>query len=161
MIEPEKYAFEPFYDEVALALGRAVWAFSAIESLTFEFLQQLSTEPLHELMADQLFKSRTRLVRALVSRLNGFDSEKAVALAFLERAEKLAARRNAIAHNPWSVWADLDEKRMKAAIYSRKQGKPETIDSLRDFIVQAEEVHSGMQAALNGLPHVNLMGRLP
>jgi hypothetical protein len=146
---------DPLSLEISTALGRAVWIFSAIESATYDYLKQLSREPLHELMADQLFRARIKLATQLVVRIEGFDDEKAQALQCLKRAEELAKTRNAIAHNPWSIWADFEERNLKAAIFQRKPNSPvHTLDSVRRFTSEAEEVSVGLQRALSSLPRV-------
>jgi hypothetical protein len=141
--------------EISTALGRAVWIFSAIESATYDYLKQLSKEPLHELMADQLFKARVKLATQLVARIEGFSEEKAQALLYLKRAENLAKTRNAIAHNPWRIWADFEARELKAAIFQRKEGAPvHTLESVRQFTSEAEEVSEGLQSSLRALPYV-------
>lgn len=76
---------DAFSDELSLTLGRAVWAFSAIELVTNDYLRQLSTEPLHELMAGQSFRVRTRLVAQLLARIEGCQQEKAEATRYLRK----------------------------------------------------------------------------
>jgi hypothetical protein len=126
-----------------------------IESATFDYLRQLSTEPLHELMIDQLFKARIGLVLKLVQRIEGFDIEKAQALRFLKRAEDLAKTRNAIAHNPWRIWADFELRELRANIQPAKaNAQAHTLESVRQFTVDAQEVSLGLFEALHSLPHV-------
>lgn len=157
MPPPESASYlDQFASELSRELGIAIWVFSAIESATFDYLKKLSTEPLHELMANQLFKPRITLVRALVNRIDGFEQEKVKALGYLKHAEELAKTRNAIAHNPWQIWADFESKELKAEIKPRKpKGKMENLDSIKAFIQDAEKVLKGMQSALDSLPFIS------
>ena len=156
MDQPEPRGhLESLSDDLSLALGRAVWAFSVIESATFDYLKQLSTEPLHELMVDQLFKSRLSLALKLVERIDGFPEEKAQAQRFLNRAEELAKTRNAIAHNPWRIWADFELRELRADIQPpRANAKVHTLETVRQFTVEAEATSLGLSDALRSLPHV-------
>ena len=146
---------DSFSDELSLALGRAVWAFSAIELITHDYLRQLSTEPLHELMAGQSFRVRTRLVAQLLARIDSFPREKADATRYLKRAEGLAEIRNAIAHNPWQVWADFDLRELRAQIKPvRANSEGQTLESVRKFTAEAQEVATGLSQALRMLPYI-------
>jgi len=156
MDQPEPRGhLESLSDDLSLALGRAVWAFSVIESATFDYLKQLSTEPLHELMIEQLFKASLSLVLKLVERIEGFPDEKANAQRFLKRAEELAKTRNAIAHSPWRIWADFELRELRAHIQPPKaNAKAHTLETVRQFTADAEEVSVGLFEALGSLPHV-------
>lgn len=148
-------AIESLSDDLALALGRAIWAFSVVESATFDYMQQLSREPLHELMNDQLFRARVKLVRRLIQRIDGFAKEKANATLLLERAEKLAETRNAIAHNPWRIWADFEVRELRANIQPpRANAKAHTLESIEGFTAEAQDVSVGLFSALASLPFV-------
>ena len=107
MTDKIKY-LEDLNAELAQALGEAIWAFAMVERLTYKYLRKLSSEPLDELMGDQLFRARLKLVRHLVQRLKGQDEDKALALHYISKAEKLAETRNLIAHNPWQTWIDFE-----------------------------------------------------
>jgi hypothetical protein len=139
-------------DELSLALGRAIWAFSMIERLTYEYLSALSSEPLDVLMGDQMFKSRIRLMRHLVERLAGQQEEKEFALRQIDKAEKLAETRNVIAHNPWRIWIDFESKSFKSEIqkYTRKE-KTFDLGRVREFTEDAQECASSLEYALSQL----------
>ena len=156
MNQPEANRYlESLGDDLSLALGRAIWSFSVIESATFEYLKKLSTEPMHELMVDQLFKARLNLVFKLVERIDGFESEKKKAKGYLDRAEKLAKLRSAIAHNPGRVWADFDLRELQAEIQPpRINAVSYSLATVRQFTVDAQEVSSGLLEALRSLPQV-------
>lgn len=152
--EPPSY-LESFSEDLSLALGRAIWSFSMIEAATFDYLKQLSTEPLHELMVDQLFKARLGLVTKLVERIEGFAVEKERAIDFLRRAGELAKIRNAIAHNPWRVWVDFDLKKLQAHLQSPKaNAQAHTLATVRKFTADAQEVSSGLFEILRSLPQI-------
>ena len=141
--------------DLSLALGRAIWAFSVVESATFDYMQKLSKEPLHELMDDQLFKARVKLVRRLIERIEGFHTEKANALQYLSQAERLANTRNAIAHNPWRVWADLEARELRANIQPRRANAVAlTRKSVEKFTAEAQALAVGLFGALGSLPSV-------
>ena len=123
--------------DLSLARGRAIWAFSVVESATFDYMRQLSKEPLHELMDDQPLKARVKLVRRLIERIEGFEAEKANAIRLLSQAEHLATTRNAIAHNPWRVWADLEARELRANIQPRRAAAAaHTLESVEKFTAE-------------------------
>jgi len=118
-------------------------------------MRQLSREPLHELMDDQLFKARLKLVKRLIQRIDGFAEEEANATQFLVRAEKLAETRNAIAHNPWRIWADFKDRELRASIQPpRANAKAHTLETIEEFTTEAHEVSIGLFGALATLPFV-------
>ncbi|MFP3558172.1 hypothetical protein SB861_47035 [Paraburkholderia sp. SIMBA_049] len=151
MTDKIKY-LEDLNAELAQALGEAIWAFAMIERLTYSYLRKLSSEPLDELMGDQQFRPRIKLIRHLVKRLKGQDEDKAVALRYLDRAEELAATRNLLAHNPWQTWIDFDESRFKSEIRKTTDEK-KTIDleKVRAFREDAGEVASTLEYLLGEL----------
>ncbi|SAL50809.1 hypothetical protein AWB73_05287 [Caballeronia turbans] len=151
MAEEPQY-LETLRSELCHALGEAVWAFSMIERLTYQYMKALSSEPLHELMAGQAFSARLRLITRLVDRLQGQEAEKAYALKYLKRAEKLAKTRNTVAHNPWQIWVDLDAEQFRSAI--RRFDDDESglsIAEVRSFAADAQEAASGLEVALGNL----------
>jgi hypothetical protein len=138
--------------ELAQALGEAIWAFAMVERLTYGYLKKLSSEPLHELMGDQQFRPRVKLVRHLVSRLKGQDADKAVALRYLDRAEELAVTRNLLAHNPWQTWIDFEETTFKSEIKkATDERKTINLDKVRAFRDDAGEVASTLEHMLGEL----------
>ena len=141
--------------ELAQALGEAVWAFSMIEKLTYRYMKALSSEPLHVLMADQPFATRIRLIRHLVERLPGQEDEKATAARCLNRAIELAKTRNMLAHNPWSIWVDLDTAEFMTEI-SKITDENKTLDlnEVRGFRDAARELASSLEYALEQLRYV-------
>ncbi len=138
--------------ELAQALGEAVWAFSMVEKLTYRYLKALSSEPLHVLMADQPFASRIRLIRHLVDRLKGQEDTKAIATQCLDTAEKLARTRNMLAHNPWSIWVDLDTAEFMTEIQKiTDENKTLDLAEVRDFRDAARGLASDFEYALGEL----------
>lgn len=138
--------------ELAQALGESIWAFSMVEKLTYRYLKALSSEPLHVLMADQTFASRIRLIRHLVDRLKGQDDAKAIATRCLDKAEKLAKIRNMLAHNPWSIWVDLDTSEFMMEIQKiTDENKTLDLAQVREFRDAARELASSFENALGAL----------
>ena len=143
---------EALADELSLALGRAVWAFSMIERLTYEYMSALSSEPLDVLMGDQPFKSRIKLVTHLIERIEGLAEEKKRALRYVQKAESLAHIRNTIAHNPWRIWIDFERKDFRTEIqkYTRHEKKFD-LTAVQQFTEDAQEVAAGLEYVLRTL----------
>ncbi|WP_086973122.1 hypothetical protein [Caballeronia glebae] len=143
---------EALRSDLCHALGEAVWAFSMIERLTYRYMKALSSEPLHELMADQGFNARIKLVKRLIDRLQGQDEEKTYALHYVRRAEQLAATRNMVAHNPWQIRVDFQTDEFKSAIRKFEDDRPGLdIAEVRRFAADAQEAASGLEYALGNL----------
>lgn len=123
-----------------------------VEKLTYRYLKTLSSEPLHVLMADQPFASRIRLIRHLVDRLKGQDDAKAIAAQCLNEAEKLARIRNVLAHNPWSIWVDLDRSEFMTEI-QKVTDENKTLDlvQVREFRDAARRLASDFEFVLGEL----------
>lgn len=151
-VEQEKHYLEVLGDELSLALGHAVWAFARIEWLTYEYMRKLSSDSLDTLMGDQLFRARIKLIRQLVQRLEGCESEKQAALACIDRAEKLADQRNTIVHNPWQIWIDFERGDFVTEIkkYTNRQ-KTFDLSAIRAFTESAQQTASDLQDALGVL----------
>ena len=139
-------------DELALALGHAVWAFAQIEWVTYEYMKELSNDSLDELMGDQLFKARVRLIRHLIDRVEDKASEKRVAISAIDQAEKLADRRNTIVHNPWQIWIDLDRRGFMTEIqkYNKREKKLD-LKAVSLFAEEALQTSKDLQSALRAL----------
>jgi len=54
--EQNENYLETLSDELSLALRRAIWTFSKIEALTYEFIKVLSKDNLNDLLGRQTFK---------------------------------------------------------------------------------------------------------
>lgn len=145
-------ALHALNSELALALGEAIWAFSMVERQTYKYLRNLSSEPLDELMADQPFKVRIRLIRHLVDRLEGQEEAKARAVRYLDEAEKLAVTRNLLAHNPWQVWINFEQSAFKSAVKKiTNEKKSIELEKVREFRDAAGELASNLEELLGGL----------
>lgn len=148
----EPHYLDALRNDLCHALGEAVWAFSTIERLTYRYMKALSTEPLHELMADQGFNARIKLIKRLIGRLTGQEKEKEFALGYLKKAESLAATRNMVAHNPWQIWVDFETDDIKGAIRKFDNDEPGLdIAEVRRFAADAQEAASGLEYALGDL----------
>jgi len=148
----ETHYLETLYQELALALGDAVWAFARIEWLTFESIGKLTTDRLDEIVGNINFRSRTSILKKLVERKDSIDSVKKKALKLITEAEKLSEKRNIIVHNPWRIWVDLDARDFMTEIqkYSNKDKKV-NLKELRDFIESASKLENQLKEALNAL----------
>jgi hypothetical protein len=151
MTDKIKY-LEDLNAELAQALGEAIWAFAMVERLTYKYLRKLSNEPLDELMGDQQFRARIKLVRHLVERLTGQDEEKGLALHYIDKAVKLAETRNLLAHNPWQTWIDLEESTFKSEIKkSTNESKTINLERVREFTDEAREAASTLEYLVDNL----------
>jgi hypothetical protein len=138
--------------ELSQALGEAIWAFSMVERITYRYLKFLSSEPLDELMADQSFGARIKLIKHLVTRLKGQDEEKAATIGRLEQAMNLARTRNMLAHNPWQIWIDFDESTFKSEIRkATDETKAIDLTNVREFRDAARELASAFDYYLGQL----------
>lgn len=144
---------QQFHAELTQAVGEAIGAFALIEMLTYRCMADLSSEPLHELMADQSFSARMRLSRKLVKRLKEQDELKAIVLHHFDDAEKLAQTRNIIAHNPWMVSVNLDEGSFGEAEILKVTDQTKNLDLklVREFTDKARELGFALGRALGQL----------
>lgn len=150
--EEQAHYLEELRAELSQALGEAIWAFSMVERFTYSYLKNLSSEPLHELMDDQSFGVRIRLIRKLIQRLKGQVEQKAIALRCLEKAEKLARTRNMLAHNPWRIWIDFDESKFKSEIRKvTDETKALDLETVRAFRDDASELAASFEYQLSQL----------
>ena len=150
-VDKIKY-LEDLKAELAQALGEAIWAFAMIEQLTYRYMKKLSSDRLDELMGGQQFKARIELVIKLVERLEGQENDKGVALSYLKKAQRLADRRNLLAHNPWQIWIDLDESKFKSEIKKvTDETKRVDLEMVRAFREDAGEIASTLEYVLGEL----------
>jgi len=150
--EEERHYLEVLGDELSLAVGQAVWAFTRIEWLTYEYLKRLSRDELDVLMADQFFRARTKVMRKLILRSEKSQAEKDRAIDWIKQAEQLADQRNIIVHNPWQIWIDFARRDFMTEI-QRYAKRDTTLDlaEVRAFTERAQEVASGLKDSLNTL----------
>jgi hypothetical protein len=150
--EEERHYLEILGDELALAVGQAICAFTRIEWLIYEYLKQLSLDDLDLLMADQLFRTRTIVLRRLVERLGKAKDKKDQALAWITSAEQLSEKRNTIVHNPWQIWIDSKRRDFMTEIQRyAKRDKKLDLAQVRDFTERAQEIASGLKESLAAL----------
>ena len=150
---PQIPELEALHNQLSSVLGEAIWAFSKIESLTYDYLRVLSIEPLHELMQGQAFASRCTVAERLVNRIEGRTEEKARALAAIQRARHLAKHRNRIAHNPWKIWIDFSKREFQAGIIHPAQQNEFEISPafVKQFSAAAQQAATELEGALNAL----------
>ena len=151
-INEERHYLEVLGDELALALGQAIWAFARIEWLTYECLRRLSRDELDILVGDLGFSAKIKLVKGLVEKTKASRILKDGIIACLGSADALAKERNIIVHNPWSIWIDLDREEFMTEIqkYSNRDKKI-NLESVVGFTAKAQEVAASLDAALNAL----------
>jgi hypothetical protein len=65
-----KNNLEALRDALALKLGNAIWSFSRIEWMTYEYIKLMADDRLLELVGDQSFASRIGILKKLVARTN-------------------------------------------------------------------------------------------
>lgn len=143
---------EELGDELALALGHAIWTFSKIEWLTYKYMRKLSSEPLDVLMGNQQFGSRISLLKQLVERIEGMAEQKKLALQLIESANKLVKDRNTIVHNPWQIWIDLEKSDFRTEIQRYSDpNKAVDLSAIKLFTEDAHKTASDLESALNAL----------
>ena len=138
----ERHYLDVLTDELSLKLGQAVWAFARIEKLLFDYTKQLSKEDdLNDLLGYQPIKKRIEIIKKLINAIENLNSEKQEALACLDRVFKLSKDRNQIAHNPWSIWVDLEERVFKTEIHDpQNKSQPINKQKITKFTKDAEEL---------------------
>lgn len=152
MAKPKKHYVDELGDGLSLALGRAVWAFSGIEKLMFEYMKQLSKDDLHDLIGHQTIYKRIEIIKKLINRIKGFDIEKAEATLSLDKIAKFITNRNTLAHNPWLTWIDFERREFVTEI--QNVSNPTQKLNLKDvekFTVDVGELTQELKDKLNVL----------
>ena len=141
---------EELNNELSLALGKAVWAFAMIEKLMFEYMKQLSRDDLPDLIGYQSISKRIEIIKKLINRIEGLDSEKQQALNRIAQIQELSNSRNQIAHWPWLIWIDLEERVFKTEIQDLQNKNKAPIDKkkIKEFTEKAGELASDLEIAL-------------
>lgn len=150
--EEERHYLEVLGDDLSLAVGHAIWAFTRIEWLTYEYMKRLSRDELDVLMGYQSFRARTKVVRKLVLRSENTQAEKDQAINWIKLAEQLEKQRNTIVHNPWQIWVDFDRRDFMTEIqqYAKRDTKLD-LAQVRAFTERAQDVASGLKDSLSAL----------
>lgn len=151
-------------DKLALKLGHAIWAFARIEWLTYRYVKSLSKGSLSALVDDFLtlnegqgFSARTKILKKLVRRSDADSVLIDTAIQLLNRAMKLAEKRNIIVHNPWQIWIDLNKEQFVSEI---SHPIDETVKGLSEsdieqFAKDAEAMERQLEAALSALTNAS------
>jgi hypothetical protein len=148
-------AFKSDTEKLAAILGEAIWAFSKIERMTYEYLKALSVEPLHHFMQGVSFSGRLAVIKQLILRIENYDAPKTSALGALKEADALAKTRNLIAHNPWSISINFTTKDLDFHIEKvTDQTVQITYNELEKFIADCNTLHDKFEHALAQLPPV-------
>ena len=138
-------------NELALAIGNAVWAFAKIEWAVTSALGRAGNE-LDHILAEFPLKQRTTVLRKLLPELAVPKDVQVRVATSLTSIESLSTRRNLIAHNPWMVWMDLDAREIMTEIqhYARPERKLD-LSSLSEFTEECQRVLDEFEAAVVAL----------
>lgn len=137
--------FDELSEELTLKLGQAVWAFTKIESLTYEYIHNIGGEIVFKLMKSQNFGSRVQVLKVLVAQRTD-DPDEIVSL--LDDAIKLAAQRNTIVHNPWSTYISFDGELVSEIQKYTNPNDKFTPEQLVDFSIRAQTLEEKLRNAL-------------
>ena len=150
MSKPKKHYLDELTDELSLKLGQAVWAFARIEKLLFDYTKQLSKEDdLNDLLGYQPIKKRIEIIKKLINSTKNLNSEKQEALACLDKVFKLSKEGNQIAHNPWSIWVDLEDRALKTEIQdAQNKSQPINKQKITKFTKDAQELAPQLKNSL-------------
>lgn len=147
----ESYLDE-LYQELSGLLGEAVWAFSRIEWLTYEFVGHLTDEGVAQLLDGVSFRSRTSMLKKLVNRGEWDRSVKDEAVAALKVVNKLSEDRNVFVHNPWKVYVDFDKREFEGELRKyTDERKAVRKEELRQFIESCKEAQERLENAFKAL----------
>lgn len=141
--------FDELRAELSLALGEAIWAFSMIEGLTYDFVKEFALVLPPKRNGPQPFKFRVDAIVGRIELLEGQDEGKANALRYWDKALTLARRRNEIAHNPWGIWVSFETQEFRTELWSHED-REEKIDlpAVIKFRNDAREVASSLHHSL-------------
>lgn len=155
-IQEEENFIETLSDELASALGRAIWAFAKIEWLTYKYMKKLSKEDLDVLVDGLLFSKRIEIIKRLVNRIDGFKNEKVESIKCLNEVSKLADERNLIVHNPWQIWIDFEKQDFMSEIHKHSNSsKKLDLSQVNLFTEKTQKVTSDLQQAMQPLVNAN------
>lgn len=149
---PDSDSIDDYFDELAHALGEAVWAFARIEARTYEYLVKMKAgrnEVLSELQFSQRVSILRKYVRAEASETRARDK----ALSLLKRAISLAEQRNLFVHNPWSIWIDLDSEQFVSEIRHALEAKhtPINLETIKAFTAEARQLEGDLIDAMHSV----------
>ena len=151
-LKEEKHYLEILGDELALAVGQAIWAFAKIEWLTYKYMKLLSKEDLGNLVEGLLFSKRIEVIKKLVNRIDKFDKEKTKVIKCLIEIAKLSEERNLIVHNPWQIWIDLEKKVFMTEIQKHSNPvKKLDLSQVNLFTEKTQKAASDLQEAIQPL----------
>ena len=149
---------------MALKLGHAIWGFARIEWLSYRYVKSLSESDLNSLVDDFLslteaqgFSSRTKILKKLVKRSGADSALVENAIQLLNKAMKLAEKRNIIVHNPWQIWIDLNKEEFVSEISHPLDSTAERLSEadIDQFAKDAEELERQLETALSALTNAS------
>ena len=151
-VQQEKDYLKTLGDELALAVGQAIWAFAKIEWLSYRYMKLLSKDDLDGLVDGLLFKKRIEVIKKLVIRIVGLDKEKAKVINCLNEISKLSEERNLIVHNPWQIWIDLEKEVFMTEIQKHSNPmKKLDLSEVNLFTDKTQKSASALQVAMQPL----------
>ena len=152
----EKHYLEQLNQELTENLGEAIWSFAKIERLTYEYLRVLGGQEALVLAGHQNFGPRLNALKRLIEVKELKADTSAKILELLTKAETLAKKRNAIAHNPWQIYIDFEKRDFVAEII-KYMNQEERIDraGLEAFIKDAGEVGKNLESLLHEIQWAN------
>lgn len=152
----EKHFLEQLGQELTEKLGDAIWSFAKIERLTYEYLRVLGGQEALVLAGHQNFVPRLNALKRLIE-VKGLKADaSARVLELLAKAETLAKKRNAIAHNPWQIYIDLERMDFVSEII-KYMNQEERIDraGLEAFTKESDKVGKDLESLLNEIQWAN------
>lgn len=146
----EKHFLEQLGQELTEKLGDAIWSFAKIERLTYEYLRVLGGQEALVLAGHQNFVPRLNALKRLIEVKELKADASARVLELLAQAETLAKKRNAIAHNPWQIYIDLERMDFVSEII-KYMNQEERIDraGLEAFTKESDKVGKDLESLLN------------
>lgn len=146
----EKHFLEQLGQELTEKLGDAIWSFAKIERLTYEYLRVLGGQESLVLAGHQNFVPRLNALKRLIEVKELKADASARVLELLAQAETLAKKRNAIAHNPWQIYIDLERMDFVSEII-KYMNQEERIDraGLEAFTKESDKVGKDLESLLN------------
>lgn len=147
--------FNALQDKWALAIGRFLVAFTSCEYWTYLYIYTFGSARLREAVGDMNLAPRANLAHALVSDLELIEEVQQRVDAAFSELERLARRRNIVAHNGPMTHAYRDKVSGKLEIQfelrsAKDPAKQVTIEELKRLQAEALELDEEL-ALLYGL----------
>lgn len=123
----------------ATLVGRFLIAFAAMESLTLQTLKEWLKPPVYRHVMNMRFGQRVDLIVDLAQEQDAPADKVEAFVRNLKKAKRLAAKRNAVAHNPLVLCLFDEEHNLTEAIASdKKEHEIIEFEELEQLALQAE-----------------------